>query len=420
MQRKVFVGGVPDSLTVEIMAKYFSAFGQVIRCEQAVNTKTGQSKGYAFVTFRDHMSAARVTDVVDHVIDGVKVDCKSCMSKDKVKNKRKDDKVMHRKLYVTGFERGTTQEEVRELFSQWGVLEEVNLMHPAKKTEMSFGFVTFKDENNCRELIRQGMIYYRGAQLCIDVAKPKAEFIQNEKKQDLIKDTSANEILIMDQTNYGQPKAVNNHLSIEILNSKKIMTSYQNYQRQLNAGFCNQVNMFNNAQSATYSNGRKGLKARDGLFKYYSKESNQSHYEPVDKIFCDNNKDTLERGYHSWQCLPPTGFTPKNGKTSTKQDPSGPGAIGVNNMHVPSNLHHTTNILHKRLSIDERLTEKALSNSVFGLQELKKHQKHMQSARDMLDYDAIQIVTARWSGQKMTSQHLLSTPEETTSELADD
>lgn len=71
--KKLFVGGIKDSVGEEDLKEYFSAYGTVTNVAVPINKETQSKRGFAFVEFDDY-------DPVDKVI------CKFCFKLCKVRH----------------------------------------------------------------------------------------------------------------------------------------------------------------------------------------------------------------------------------------------------------------------------------------------------------------------------------------------
>nr|CAN67089.1 hypothetical protein VITISV_033546 [Vitis vinifera] len=49
--RKIFVGGIPSSLTEDELKDYFSSYGAIVENQIMLDHVTGRSRGFGFVTF---------------------------------------------------------------------------------------------------------------------------------------------------------------------------------------------------------------------------------------------------------------------------------------------------------------------------------------------------------------------------------
>jgi len=58
--KKLFVGGIPISLSNTEFRKYFEAFGTVVECQVMTERESGRSRGFGFVTFEDEEVTERV------------------------------------------------------------------------------------------------------------------------------------------------------------------------------------------------------------------------------------------------------------------------------------------------------------------------------------------------------------------------
>ncbi|KAF5740984.1 RNA-binding protein 24-B-like [Tripterygium wilfordii] len=72
---KVFVGGLAWETQSETMRRYFEQFGDILEAVVITDKNTGRSKGYGFVTFRDHEAARRACADPAPIIDGRRANC---------------------------------------------------------------------------------------------------------------------------------------------------------------------------------------------------------------------------------------------------------------------------------------------------------------------------------------------------------
>lgn len=57
MAKKLFVGGIPYSITSAQLEEMFSKFGKITSCDVITDRYSGQSKGFAFVEMEDDKAA---------------------------------------------------------------------------------------------------------------------------------------------------------------------------------------------------------------------------------------------------------------------------------------------------------------------------------------------------------------------------
>ncbi|KAM3192060.1 hypothetical protein ACQJBY_069357 [Aegilops geniculata] len=75
--RKIFVGGIPASLTEDKLKEHFSSYGKVAEHQIMVDHSTGRSRGFGFVTFESEDAVERVmSDGRMHDLGGKQVEIK--------------------------------------------------------------------------------------------------------------------------------------------------------------------------------------------------------------------------------------------------------------------------------------------------------------------------------------------------------
>jgi len=73
--KKIFVGGIPISLSNAEFRKYFEEFGRVLETQVMTDRESGRSRGFGFVTYEDERMADKVLRTV-HTIHGKPVEVK--------------------------------------------------------------------------------------------------------------------------------------------------------------------------------------------------------------------------------------------------------------------------------------------------------------------------------------------------------
>jgi len=64
--KKIFVGGIKDDTEENHLRDYFDVFGKIEVVEIMVDHKTGNKRGFAFVTFDDHDAVDRIVSKCFH------------------------------------------------------------------------------------------------------------------------------------------------------------------------------------------------------------------------------------------------------------------------------------------------------------------------------------------------------------------
>ena len=144
-KRKIlFVGGIPSAMSEESIQRHFEQFGAVVRTKVMKDKKSKTAKGYAFVTMASHQHLAKIA-VLEHVIDGRKVDCQ--VASKKGEKKKWQDELKKRRVFVTGLPNNVSNEELVFLFSQHGQVRNGFVIHDfVTKSSKGYGYVEFADQ----------------------------------------------------------------------------------------------------------------------------------------------------------------------------------------------------------------------------------------------------------------------------------
>lgn len=89
--QKIFVGGISQSASKEVVQNYFSQFGQVLETRILYDGNTGKSRGFAFVVFKNEESKLKVLSQKSHSIKGKVIEVKEFES-DGITNKKSEEK----------------------------------------------------------------------------------------------------------------------------------------------------------------------------------------------------------------------------------------------------------------------------------------------------------------------------------------
>ncbi|XP_017563424.1 heterogeneous nuclear ribonucleoprotein A1b [Pygocentrus nattereri] len=84
--KKIFVGGIKEDTEESHLRDYFDQFGKIEAIEIMVDHKTGNKRGFAFVTFEDHDSVDRIVVQKYHTINGHNCEVRKAVSKQEMQN----------------------------------------------------------------------------------------------------------------------------------------------------------------------------------------------------------------------------------------------------------------------------------------------------------------------------------------------
>ncbi|XP_053499000.1 heterogeneous nuclear ribonucleoprotein A1 [Ictalurus furcatus] len=84
--KKIFVGGIKEDTEEGHLRDYFEEFGKIEAIEIMIDHKTGNKRGFAFVTFDDHDAVDRIVIQKYHTINGHNSEVRKAVSKQEMQN----------------------------------------------------------------------------------------------------------------------------------------------------------------------------------------------------------------------------------------------------------------------------------------------------------------------------------------------
>lgn len=153
--------GIPWKSTDETMREYFEKFGEVVMCTVKYDSKSGRSKGFGFVRFKNPESQLRVL-AQRHNIDGRWCEVQIPNSKEGI------IKQAPSKVFVGRITEDMTVEDIKEYFTQFGEVTDVYIPKPFR----SFCFVTFLDPDSTEKLWEEDHVI-KGITVHVSDATPK-------------------------------------------------------------------------------------------------------------------------------------------------------------------------------------------------------------------------------------------------------
>ncbi|KAL5962574.1 DAZ-associated protein 1 [Taenia solium] len=164
---KLFVGGLHQSTNTDGLHNYFSKFGDIEESIVMMDNRTGRSRGFGYVKFREPSAVDEVLSKKIHVIDNKEVDPKRCNINMRGKNKRS------LKIFVGGIAFEHNEETIRNFFQCFGNVTDVNLLsNPGRPRHRGFAFVGFDDEEVVKRLIKMHFVNLHGKQVEIKPMEP--------------------------------------------------------------------------------------------------------------------------------------------------------------------------------------------------------------------------------------------------------
>lgn len=150
---KVFIGGLSWETTSDSLRYYFEKFGELSDVALMADKRTGQPRGFGFVSYKDPAAVDIVLAQPSHNIDGRTVDVKRAVPRSQAPAPT-SGRQESRKIFVGGLSPEVDEKEFNEYFTKFGPLQDSIVMYD-KKTNRSrgFGFVTFETEEGVQAVL---------------------------------------------------------------------------------------------------------------------------------------------------------------------------------------------------------------------------------------------------------------------------
>jgi RNA recognition motif-containing protein len=180
-ERKLFIAGLPDSITEDVLRQLFEATGgTVVNVTLPKHRDTGRPRGFGFVTLSSAEEAASARDALDGSLQaGRAISVRPFQSEPPRRDARSEGPASQsgdRTLYVGNLPYDTSQAELEELFSANGAGPIVRVHLPAGPDGRmrGFGFITLGSADAATSAIvalRDAEL--RGRRLMINIAHPR-------------------------------------------------------------------------------------------------------------------------------------------------------------------------------------------------------------------------------------------------------
>ena len=184
--RKLFVAGLPDSVTEDALREIFEAVGgTVVDVSLPRDRATGRPRGFGFVTFSTSEEAGNARNALDGSLQaGRSISVRPFSSEPPRRGEGRPEgggppaPSEDRTLYVGNLPYDISQQEVADLLGQNGVTQIVRVHLPAGPDgrPRGFGFVTLGSAEAANEAIIQLRgVEVRGRRLMVNIAHPRGE-----------------------------------------------------------------------------------------------------------------------------------------------------------------------------------------------------------------------------------------------------
>ncbi|KAF8820333.1 Polyadenylate-binding protein, cytoplasmic [Cardiosporidium cionae] len=143
--RRLMIRNIPFSTLDEAFVALFREFGDLDDA-LIVREKDGRSRGYGFVTYK-YLDSVRACLSGTHHLDGKELYVK--LAADTYTDSSQ------KKLFIRNLPDCATEDSLREIFSQFGTLEECSVVKSKEGTSKGYGFLTFSTHKEAFRAVQQ-------------------------------------------------------------------------------------------------------------------------------------------------------------------------------------------------------------------------------------------------------------------------
>ncbi|KAL6317523.1 hypothetical protein AAG906_030276 [Vitis piasezkii] len=147
----IFIKNLDKSIDNKALHDTFSAFGNILSCKIATDP-SGQSKGYGFVQFDNEESAQNAIDK----LNGMLINDKQVYVGQFLRKQERDtalNKTKFNNVYVKNLSESTTEEDLKNIFGEFGTITSVVVMRDGDGKSKCFGFVNFENADDAAEAV---------------------------------------------------------------------------------------------------------------------------------------------------------------------------------------------------------------------------------------------------------------------------
>jgi len=167
--KKIFIGGVPRTVTDDEFREYFRSFGELDDCI-LMRDSGGTCRGFGFVTYQGQ-------SVYDDVLQaqlqlrGKKLEPKKAVPSNEIK----DDNKSEVKVFIGGLASDVDKSKLDDYFIKYGqIVDSVVMMDGASGKSRGFGFITFANSASVVELMKNPTFMFCGREIQCKRAQPAA------------------------------------------------------------------------------------------------------------------------------------------------------------------------------------------------------------------------------------------------------
>ncbi|XP_010906556.1 polyadenylate-binding protein 2-like [Elaeis guineensis] len=149
----IFIKNLDKSIDNKALYDTFSAFGNILSCKVATDP-SGQSKGYGFVQFdQEEAAQAAIAKLNGMLLNDKKVFVGPFLRKQDREDAANNTKFNN--IFVKNLSESTTEDNLQEIFGQYGNITSVVVMRTGDGRSKCFGFVNFEDPDHAAKAVQE-------------------------------------------------------------------------------------------------------------------------------------------------------------------------------------------------------------------------------------------------------------------------
>ncbi|GFS24817.1 heterogeneous nuclear ribonucleoprotein A1, partial [Elysia marginata] len=141
--RKLFVGGLSYDTDEDGLRAHFETWGEIVDCVVMRDPVSKRSRGFGFITYKEREMIDEAQNKRPHNVDGRDVETKRAMPRDAAGTSNQQSV---KKMFVGGMKDDTTDDQIREVFSEYGNIEKIDVVKDKITNKVrGFAFIEFDD-----------------------------------------------------------------------------------------------------------------------------------------------------------------------------------------------------------------------------------------------------------------------------------
>ncbi|OVA15873.1 RNA recognition motif domain [Macleaya cordata] len=147
----IFIKNLDKAIDNKALHETFSTFGNILSCKIATDS-SGQSKGYGFVQFDNEESAQTAIDK----LNGMLLNDKPVFVGHFLRKQERDtatSKTKFNNVFVKNLSESTTDDELKEIFGEYGPITSAVVMRDGDGKSKCFGFVNFENPDDAAKSV---------------------------------------------------------------------------------------------------------------------------------------------------------------------------------------------------------------------------------------------------------------------------